>query len=94
MNQSAILVFWKREGKVVENQYLVYLDRQIPRDPLDHLTDDWLNEHGVKLDIPQLLEATKHPIIKRTEAAKPAEQKQPEPVNHIVQTDPEESWTF
>ncbi|HHY0606275.1 TPA: T6SS effector antibacterial DNase [Vibrio parahaemolyticus] len=96
MNQSAILVFWKLEGKVVENQYLVYLDRQITRDELDNLTDDWLNEHGVKLDIPQLLEATKYPIIKRTEAAKPAEQKQPKPVNHIVQTDPEtgtrETW--
>lgn len=96
-DQTAILVFWKLGGKVVENQYLVYLERQITRDELDSLTDDWLNEHGVKLDIPQLLEATKHPIIKRTEAAKPAEQKQPEPVNHIVQTDPEtgtrETWT-
>lgn len=95
-DQTAILVFWKLGGKVVENQYLVYLERQITRDELDNLTDDWLNEHGVKLDILQLLEATKHPIIKRTEAAKPAKQKQPEPVNHIVQTDPEtgtrETW--
>lgn len=95
-DQTAILVFWKLGGKVVENQYLVYLERQITRDELDSLTDDWLNEHGVKLDIPQLLEATKHPIIKRTEAVKPAEQKQPEPVNHIVQTDPatgtRETW--
>ncbi|WP_214649864.1 S-type pyocin domain-containing protein, partial [Vibrio anguillarum] len=95
-DQTAILVFWKLGGKVVENQYLVYLERQITRDELDSLTDDWLNEHGVKLDIPQLLDATKHPIIKRTEAAKPAEQKQPKPVNHIVQTDPEtgtrETW--
>ncbi|EJL6762744.1 S-type pyocin domain-containing protein [Vibrio cholerae] len=95
-DQTAILVFWKLGGKVVENQYLVYLERQITRDELDNLTDDWLNEHGVKLDIPQLLEATKSPIIKRTEAAKPAEQKQLKPVNHIVQTDPEtgtrETW--
>lgn len=95
-DQSAILVFWKLGGKVVENQYLVYLERQITRDELDNLTEEWLNEHGVKLDIPQLLEATKHPIIKRTEVTKPAEQKQPEPVNHIVQTDPEtgtrETW--
>ncbi len=95
-DQTAILVFWKLGGKVVENQYLVYLERQITRDELDSLTDDWLNEHGVKLDIPLLLGATKYPIIKRTEAVKPAEQKQPEPVNHIVQTDPEtgtrETW--
>ncbi|EJV0282699.1 S-type pyocin domain-containing protein [Vibrio parahaemolyticus] len=95
-NQSAILVFWKLGSKVVENQYLVYLERQITRDELDNLTEEWLNEHGIKLDIPQLLETTKHPIIKRTEVTKPAEQKQPEPVNHIVQTDPEtgtrETW--
>ncbi|NOH48066.1 DUF2235 domain-containing protein [Vibrio rotiferianus] len=95
-DQSAILVFWKLGGKVIENQYLVYLQRQITRDELDNLTEEWLNEHGVKLDIPQLLEATKHPIIKRTVAEKPAEQKQPEPLNHIVQTDPEtgsrETW--
>ncbi|ELX4139920.1 S-type pyocin domain-containing protein [Vibrio vulnificus] len=95
-DQSAILVFWKLGGKVVENQYLVYLERQITRDELDNLNEEWLNEHGVKLDIPQLLEATKHPIIKRTEVTKPAQQKQPEPVNHIVQTDPEtgtrETW--
>ncbi|WP_282250177.1 T6SS effector antibacterial DNase [Vibrio campbellii] len=95
-DQTAILVFWKLGGKVVENQYLVYLERQITRDELDSLTDDWMNEHGVKLDIPLLLEATKYPIIKRTEAVKPAEQKQPEPVNHIVQTDPKtgtrETW--
>lgn len=95
-DQSVILVFWKLGGKVVENQYLVYLEKQITRDELDNLTEEWLNEHGVKLDIPQLLEATKHPIIKRAEVTKPAEQKQPEPVNHIVQTDPEtgarETW--
>jgi hypothetical protein len=95
-DQSAILVFWKLGGQVVENQYLVYLERQITRDELDNLTEEWLNEHGVKLDIPQLLEATKHPIIQRTEVTQPAEQKQPEPVNHIVQTDPEtgtrETW--
>ena len=95
-DQSAILVFWKLGSKVVENQYLVYLERQITRDELDNLTEEWLNEHGVKLDIPQLLETTKHPIIKRTVVTKPAKQKQLEPVNHIVQTDPEtgtrETW--
>ncbi len=95
-NQSAILVFWKLGGKVLENQYLTYLERQITRDELDSLTDEWLNEHGVKLDIPLLLEATKHPVIKRSETSKPAVQKQSEPFHHIVQTDPEtgtrETW--
>ncbi|MCZ4296410.1 LysM peptidoglycan-binding domain-containing protein, partial [Vibrio sinaloensis] len=49
----------------------------------------------MKLDVPQLLEATKQPIIKRTETEKPAEP-QPQPVKHIVQTDLEtgmrETW--
>ncbi|MGY5540331.1 T6SS effector antibacterial DNase [Vibrio brasiliensis] len=94
-NQNAILVLWKLGGKVVEGQHLVYLERQITRDELDNLSEEWLNEHGVKLDVPQLLEATKQPIIKRAESEKPAEP-QPQPVKHIVQTDLEtgmrETW--
>lgn len=94
-NQNAILVFWKLGGKVVEGQHLVYLERQITREELDNLSEEWLNEHGVKLDVPKLLEATKQPIIKRTEPEKTAEP-QPQPVKHIVQTDLEtgmrETW--
>ncbi|MGY5538030.1 T6SS effector antibacterial DNase [Vibrio brasiliensis] len=94
-NQNAILVLWKLGGKVVEGQHLVYLERQITREELDNLSEEWLNEHGVKLDVPQLLEATKQPIIKRAESEKPAEP-QPQPVKHIVQTDLEtgmrETW--
>ncbi|MEF1285647.1 S-type pyocin domain-containing protein, partial [Vibrio sp. M250220] len=94
-NQNAILVLWKLGGKVVEGQHLVYLERQITREELDNLSEEWLNEHGVKLDVPQLLEATKPPIIKRAESEQPAEP-QPQPVKHIVQTDLEtgmrETW--
>ncbi|MFA0125816.1 S-type Pyocin domain-containing protein, partial [Vibrio sp. 10N.261.48.A2] len=35
--QSAILVYWKLTGKEVENQYLVYLEKQVTRDELDNL---------------------------------------------------------
>ncbi|TOF75861.1 S-type pyocin domain-containing protein [Vibrio parahaemolyticus] len=61
--QSVILVYWKIAGKVANNQHLIYLSRQITRDELDNLNDDWLNEHGVKLDIPALLDAVKQPVI-------------------------------
>lgn len=63
--QSALLVYWKIGGKVVDNQYLIYLDQQITREALDNLDDEWLNKHGVKLDIHMLLEATQQPIIAR-----------------------------
>lgn len=65
MYQNALLVYWKIGGKIVENQYLVYLEQQITRDVLDNLNDEWLSQHGVKLTIPALLEAAKQPVIAR-----------------------------
>lgn len=86
--QSAILVYWKLAGKEVENQHLVYLEKQITRDELDNLNDDWLAQHGIKLDIKELLAAPKQPVAERqttlpVETAK-AESK---PEMHTVATD-------
>ncbi|MCW8346083.1 S-type pyocin domain-containing protein [Vibrio sp. ZSDZ65] len=95
IDQTAILVFWKLKGKVVENQHLIYLDRQITRGELDSLNDEWLDEHGVSLDIPELLTATKKAIQTRNDFMATKEETQPLP-HHIVQTDPEtgqrETW--
>ncbi|TCT58865.1 colicin E3/pyocin S6 family cytotoxin, partial [Vibrio crassostreae] len=95
IDQTAILVFWKLKGKVVENQHLIYLDRQITRDELDSLNDEWLGEHGVSLDIPELLTAPKKAIQTRNDFMATKEDTQPLP-HHIVQTDPEtglrETW--
>ncbi len=59
--QSAILVYWKLAGQDVGNQSLVYLEQQITREELDNLNDDWLAQHGIKLDISELLAAPKQP---------------------------------
>ncbi|TCT61093.1 T6SS effector antibacterial DNase [Vibrio crassostreae] len=95
IDQTAILVFWKLKGKVVENQHLIYLDRQITRDELDSLNDEWLDEHGVSLNVPELLTATKKAIQTRNDFMATKEETQPLP-HHIVQTDPEtgqrETW--
>lgn len=56
--QSAILVYWKLAGTVVENQYLVYLRNKIRREQLDALNSDWLDTNGIKLDINALVEAS------------------------------------
>jgi hypothetical protein len=84
-DQAAILVYWKIGGKMVDNQHLVYLDRQITRDELDSLNDDWLTQNGVKLDIPALLEATKQPIAPRTISKE--DQAPNKPKFHVVQMD-------
>ncbi len=95
--QSAILVYWKLEGKDVENQHLVYLEKQITRDELDNLNDDWLAEHGIKLDINELLAAPKQPVAER-QTTQPAETTKAgnEPETHTVGTDSKtnqrESW--
>ncbi|WP_283131101.1 S-type pyocin domain-containing protein [Enterovibrio norvegicus] len=64
--QGAILAFWKIDGKVADNQHLVYLKSPITREQLDNLDEDWLTTHGVKLDIPSLLETKKQTAITRT----------------------------
>lgn len=74
-NQTAILVYWKLAGKVVEDQYLVYLDKQIERDELDAISEAWLQEHGVELTLPSLLAAIKEPAISRGDANQHTEAK-------------------
>lgn len=95
--QSAILVYWKLEGKDVENQHLIYLEQQITREELDNLNDDWLAQHGIKLDINELLAAPKQPVAER-QTIQPAETEKAEskPETHTVGTDSKtnqrESW--
>lgn len=95
--QSAILVYWKLEGKDVENQHLIYLEQPITRKELDNLNDDWLAQHGIKLDINELLAAPKQPVAER-QTTQPAETEKAEskPETHTVGTDSKtnqrESW--
>ena len=95
--QSAILIYWKLAGKEVENQHLVYLEKQITREELDNLNDDWLTEHGIKLDIKELLAAPKQPVVER-QPTQPVEKAKVEnkPETHTVSTDSSshqrESW--
>ncbi|MBM4843240.1 LysM peptidoglycan-binding domain-containing protein [Vibrio parahaemolyticus] len=95
--QSAILVYWKLEGKDVENQHLIYLEQPITREELDNLNDDWLAQHGIKLDINELLAAPKLPVAER-QTIQPAETEKAEskPETHTVGTDSKtnqrESW--
>ncbi|AIS58450.1 hypothetical protein JV59_24655 (plasmid) [Vibrio coralliilyticus] len=63
--QSAILVYWKLTGQDVENQSLVYLEQQITREELDNLNDDWVAQHGIKVDINELLSVSKEAHVER-----------------------------
>ncbi|NOI04609.1 LysM peptidoglycan-binding domain-containing protein [Vibrio anguillarum] len=95
--QSAILVYWKLEGKDVENQHLIYLEQQITREELDNLNDHWLAQHGIKLDINELLAAPKQPVAERqTTQPEETEKAESKPETHTVGTDSKtnqrESW--
>ncbi|MGD8171110.1 T6SS effector antibacterial DNase [Vibrio sp. TRT 21S02] len=95
--QSAILVYWKLAGKEVENQHLVYLEKQITRNELDNLNDDWLAQHGIKLDINKLLAAPKQLVVERQTAQNVETAKEEsKPERHTVATDSDthqrESW--
>ncbi|TFH90004.1 LysM peptidoglycan-binding domain-containing protein [Vibrio ouci] len=96
--QSAILVFWKLGGTEVEDQNLVYLEKQITREELDSLSKDWLSEHGVQLNIKELLNAPKQPIIERAQVQlNPNVEVDDTPKTHTVRIDPQtnqrESWS-
>lgn len=95
--QSAILVYWKLEGKDVENQHLIYLEQPITREELDNLNDDWLAQHGIKLDINELLAAPKQSVAERqTIQPSDTEKAESKPETHTVGTDSKtnqrESW--
>lgn len=95
--QSAILVYWKLEGKDVENQHLIYLEQPITREEIDNLNDDWLAQHGIKLDINELLAAPKQPVAERqTTQPSDTEKAESKPETHTVGTDSKtnqrESW--
>jgi len=95
-DQTAILVYWRLGGKVVHDQYLFYLDRQITRDELDNLTPQWMEKHGVKLDLAAMLEAVRQPEVEQQVEEKKTDSTPAEPVNHLVAIDPQtgerESW--
>ena len=95
--QSAILVYWKLEGKEIDNQHLIYLEKQITREEFDNLNDDWLAQHGIKLDINELLAAPKQPVAERqTTLPVETDKSERQPKAHIVATDSNthqrESW--
>lgn len=90
---STILVYWKWGGEIVDDQYLVHLDKQITRDELNALDETWLQTHGVKLDIPALLDVTHEEVLPREEKV----ESKPEPYQtHKVLLDPDtgqrETW--
>ncbi len=56
--QTAILIHWKIHGQVIANQHLIYREDKLTPDELAGITQSWLNNKGVQLDINTLLKAT------------------------------------
>ncbi|AWY00466.1 peptidoglycan-binding protein [Marinomonas primoryensis] len=61
----ALLVYWKIAGSVVKDQYLVYRTEPMPNAELDQVSPEWLDKHGVHLDIDALLKVSQTPILER-----------------------------
>nr|WP_306310117.1 S-type pyocin domain-containing protein [Vibrio sp. B172a] len=89
-DQSAILVYWKLANQVLENQYIIYLERQITREELDNLSEDWLSENGIKLDVPALFDAVKQPEESRSDNIDDETEAEQTAATHIVVAG--ESW--
>ncbi|MCL9783415.1 LysM peptidoglycan-binding domain-containing protein [Vibrio sp. S4M6] len=96
--QSAILLFWKLGGKEIVDQNLVYLEKQITREELDNLSEEWLSENGVQLDIHALLNAPKQPVLERSQVQQTQNvEEKSKPETHTVKIDPKtsqrETWS-
>ncbi|WP_051287948.1 S-type pyocin domain-containing protein [Photobacterium halotolerans] len=95
-NLSAILLQWKRNGALVNDQYLVYRRERITRLHLEHLSEDWLLQNGVKIDLNALQDAIQQPVLARA-AEESDDDQRPRLKTHTVQRDPatgeRETWT-
>ncbi|MFC3024510.1 hypothetical protein ACFODT_11815 [Vibrio zhugei] len=93
--QNAILLFWKLRGHLVRQQHLVYLEKQITRDQLDNLDEDWLNTHGVPIDVPALLKSH-HSTYERPRMTTSGDVASVGTISHFVQnklgTNEREGW--
>ncbi|AEF54587.1 DUF2235 domain-containing protein [Marinomonas posidonica] len=61
----ALLVYWKINGQVVTDQHLVYRSTPFTQEELDQLSYDWLEQHGVHLDIEAILAVTQSATLAR-----------------------------
>jgi hypothetical protein len=61
----SLLVYWKIAGKVVKDQYLVYRAESLSNTELNQVSPEWLEQHGVHLDIDALLKVTQTPLLER-----------------------------
>lgn len=93
---SAIPVYHKLDGALVENQHVIYLEQAITREQLDNINDKWLLEHGIKLDVEALLAAQQETPPAVSNKASSTQQEVAQTQHHIVQMDPQtgqrESW--
>lgn len=92
---SAILLPWKRDGALLTEQYLIYLRNRITRKQLDNLSEAWLLEHGVKIDIDAVLEAINIPVVERPPSDNQPELVQETSIHRVLRdstTGQRETW--
>ncbi len=55
--QSAIPIHWRIDNQVIDNQHLLYLPRKLTPEEFSAVDSAWLNEHGLALNISELIDA-------------------------------------
>ncbi|MCG7500017.1 HNH endonuclease [Vibrio sp. Of7-15] len=94
---SALLVQWKVSGEVISDQHILYLPEKITVNQLASVDQNWLDEHGYRVNIPELIESMKQSVV--TREVLPCDASvidAPEMTTHVVQKDlktgSRESW--
>ncbi|MCG9683549.1 hypothetical protein L1D31_13315 [Vibrio sp. Isolate23] len=57
--QSAILVYWKLNGAIVTEQYIVHRESQLTKEQLESVDHNWLQSNGIQVDPVKLIDAIK-----------------------------------
>lgn len=87
---SALLVQWKVSGQIVSDQHILYLPEKITPEQLKIIDQAWLDNHGYRVDINELMDAMAQPIVTREAvSSEPVVEAEPTTVTHTVEKDPE-----
>lgn len=62
-SQHSILLFWRINGKEVNDQYLLYKKEQLTTTDLAKMTEDWLQDNGFEVDVRALLQIRSESIV-------------------------------
>lgn len=61
--QSHILLYWRLHGEKVTNQHVLYWEEKLTPEELQHVTNVWLDENGLRIELAAIFAAKSESIV-------------------------------